>query len=334
MIFSKQHLKFLVAGISTLIVAISCSNHGQYRTIDGFTQGTTYHIVYSSDGDSLNALVDSILYNVDYSLSVYNDSSIITAVNQNREVVIDTLFVNVFNRSVEIWKESEGAFDISAAPLFEVWGFGKGERKKVTDNMIDSIMPFVGMDKVILDNDRVVKKDSRLSLNVNAIAQGYTADVIAAEFDRRGVKNYLVEIGGEIFTKGVNHSGEKWSVGIDKPEEGNMIQGAQLQTVLLLSGRGLATSGNYRKFVEEDGLKYSHTINPATGKPVKHNLLSATVIARDAMTADAYATWFMVIGLERAKEIIESRSDIDALLIYDNGGKFEQFISKGIEIKR
>jgi len=197
---------------------------------------------------------------------------------------------------------------------------------------LNSIRAFVGMDKISLDNGRVIKTDSRVSLNVNAIAQGYTADVIADEFDRRGIKNYLVEVGGEIFCKGVNHSGKKWSVGIDKPVEGNMIQGADLHTVLILSGRGLATSGNYRKFIEEDGLKYSHTINPATGKPVKHNLLSATVLARDAMSADAYATWFMVVGLERAIEIIESRSDIDALLIYDKEGKFEQYISKGVEI--
>lgn len=332
MIFSKQNLKFLVTGLSILMATASCNRPNHYRTIDGFTQGTTYHIVYSYTGDSLDAVVDSILLNVDNSLSVYNDSSIITAVNNNMDVLPDTLFINVFNRSVEIWKESEGAFDISAAPMFEVWGFGKGEKRDVTSTLIDSIKAFVGMDKVSLENGRIIKADSRVSLNVNAIAQGYTADVIAYEFDRLGIDNYLIEVGGEIFCKGVNHSGKKWSVGIDKPVEGNMIQGADLQTVLLLSGRGLATSGNYRKFIEEDGLKYSHTINPATGKPVKHNLLSATVIAGDAMSADAYATWFMVVGLERAIEIIESRSDIDALLIYDKDGKFEQYTSKGVEI--
>jgi len=333
MIISKYPLKFFLIGVSIAILAVSCNKVEDYSTIDGFTQGTTYHIVYSNKGDTLNHIVDSLLLKVDNSLSVYNDSSLITAVNQNKNVLVDNLFERVFNRSVEIWRESEGAFDISAAPMFEVWGFGKGERKNVTDKMLDSIRRFVGMDKLSIENSKVIKSDSRVSINVNAIAQGYTADVIALEFDRIGVENYLVEIGGEIYCKGVNPKGKKWSVGIDKPEEGNMIQGAEVQAVLLLSNRGLATSGNYRKFIEEDGLKYSHTINPSTGKPVKHNLLSATVIAQDAMTADAYATWFMVVGFERAKEIVESRDDIDALLIYDKIGKFEQYISKGLEIK-
>lgn len=334
MIFSKQNLTIFMLVVSTAIVAVSCNGVSNYRTIDGFTQGTTFHIVYSGKGDSLNSAVDSILLKIDNSLSVYNDSSLITAVNQNLDVYVDTLFENVFKRSVDIWRESDGAFDISAAPYFEVWGFGKGEKREVTPQMIDSIKAFVGMDKVALSEGKVVKSDNRLTLNVNAIAQGYTADVIAYEFDRRGIDNYLVEVGGEIFCKGVNPSGKRWSVGIDRPEEGNMIQGGDIQTVILLSGRGLATSGNYRKFIEENGVKYSHTINPATGRPVKHNLLSATVIASDAMTADAYATWFMVVGLDRAVEIIESRDDIDALLIYDKDGEFKLYQSKGLEINK
>ena len=316
MIFSKQNLTIFMLVVSTAIVAVSCNGVSNYRTIDGFTQGTTFHIVYSGSGDSLNSAVDSILLKIDNSLSVYNDSSLITAVNKNLDVYVDTLFENVFKRSVDIWRESDGAFDISAAPYF------------------DSIKAFVGMDKVALSEGKVVKSDNRLTLNVNAIAQGYTADVIAYEFDRRGIDNYLVEVGGEIFCKGVNPSGKRWSVGIDRPEEGNMIQGGDIQTVILLSGRGLATSGNYRKFIEENGVKYSHTINPATGRPVKHNLLSATVIASDAMTADAYATWFMVVGLDRAVEIIESRDDIDALLIYDKDGEFKLYQSKGLEINK
>ena len=334
MIFSKQNLTIFLLVVSTTIAAVSCNDVSNYRTIDGFTQGTTFHIVYSGSGDSLNSAVDSILLKIDNSLSVYDDSSLITAVNQNLDVYVDTLFENVFKRSVDIWRESDGAFDISAAPYFEVWGFGKGEKREVTPQMIDSIKAFVGMDKVALSEGKVVKSDNRLTLNVNAIAQGYTADVIAYEFDRRGIDNYLVEVGGEIFCKGVNPSGKRWSVGIDRPEEGNMIQGGDIQTVILLSGRGLATSGNYRKFIEENGVKYSHTINPATGRPVKHNLLSATVIASDAMTADAYATWFMVVGLDRAVEIIESRDDIDALLIYDKDGEFKLYQSKGLEINK
>ena len=315
-------------------ICTSCSSRQDYKTIDGFTQGTTYHIVYQQPGaDSLNAMIDSILLAVDNSLSVYNDSSLISRINRNEEVLADTLFVNVFNRSREIWELSKGSFDISAAPYFEVWGFGAGEKRDVTQLMIDSIRQFVGMDKVSLDSGRVVKSDPRVSLNVNAIAQGYTADVIAYAFDRLGIKNYLVEVGGEIFSRGVNARGNEWTVGLDKPVEGNMIQGEELQEIITLSGRGLATSGNYRKFIEENGQKYSHTIDPGTGYPVKQSLLSATVIAPDAMTADAYATWFMVVGLEKAKEVLAASPGIDAYLVYDKDGKFEVFYTDGIKIK-
>jgi thiamine biosynthesis lipoprotein len=266
----------------------SCKQKQEYKTIDGFTQGTTYHIVYEQPGkDTLNALVDSLLLSIDNSLSVYNDSSLISRINRNESVMPDTLFINVFNRSREIWDLSSGSFDISAAPFFEVWGFGAGEKRDVTQKMVDSIRQFVGMDKISLAEGKIVKSDPRVSLNVNAIAQGYTADVIAYAFDRLGIDNYLVEVGGEIFCKGVNAKGLEWSVGLDKPVEGNMIQGGELQEVISLSGRGLATSGNYRKFIEENGQKYSHTIDPKTGFPVKQSLLSATVVAADAMTADA-----------------------------------------------
>jgi len=334
MIFSKQTPAIIAICLFLAATFSSCNRGSEYRTIDGFTQGTTYHIAYSYEGDSLDKVVDSLLQMVDNSLSVYNESSLISAINSNRDLKTDTLFENVFNRSFQIWLESEGSFDISAAPLFEAWGFGKGKKVDADQRVIDSVMAFVGMDKVKIERGYVVKSDPRVSLNLNAIAQGYTADVISADFERRGVKNYLIEVGGEIYCKGVNPKGDKWSVGIDKPEDGNMIQGADIQVVLLLSERGLATSGNYRKFVEVEGKRFSHTINPSTGMPVKHNLLSATVVASDAMTADAYATWFMVVGLEKAIEIIESRDDIDALLIYDKDGKFENYISKGLEIKK
>ena len=316
------------------LLTSSCKQKQEYKTIDGFTQGTTYHIVYEQPGkDTLNALVDSLLLSIDNSLSVYNDSSLISRINRNESVMPDTLFINVFSRSREIWDLSSGSFDISAAPFFEVWGFGAGEKRDVTQKMVDSIRQFVGMDKISLAEGKIVKSDPRVSLNVNAIAQGYTADVIAYAFDRLGIDNYLVEVGGEIFCKGVNAKGLEWSVGLDKPVEGNMIQGGELQEVIYLSGKGLATSGNYRKFIEENGQKYSHTIDPRTGFPVKQSLLSATVVAADAMTADAYATWFMVVGLEKAKEILANTPSVDAYLVYDNEGKFEVYYTKGINIK-
>jgi len=309
-----------------------CTKKVEYRTIDGFTQGTTYHIAYSADiPDSLNAVVDKILTDIDNSLSVYNDSSVISNVNRGVDIPLDSLFIEVFNKSVEIYNISKGAFDISGAPMFDVWGFGFKNREKVTQDDIDSIKQFVGMDKVRIENGKVVKSDSRLTLNANAIAQGYTSDVIAGAFDKLGIMNYMIEVGGEIFCKGHNSKGTEWSVGIDKPIEGNVIPGEDLQEILSLSGKGLATSGNYRKFYEEDGKKYAHTIDPRTGYPVTHSLLSATVVANDAMTADALATYFMVVGLDEAKAYLDSNPDVDAYLVYSESGKFQVYKTDGIK---
>ncbi len=322
----------IVALLSLLLLISGCGNKLKYKTIDGFTQGTTYHIVYSTDSpDSLNGVVDKALADIDNSLSVYNDSSIISKINRGEDISPDSLFIVVFNRSAEIYKISKGAFDISGAPMFDVWGFGFKNKEKVNQSDIDSIKQFVGMDKVKIENGKVVKADPRLSLNANAIAQGYTSDVIAREFDKLGIMNYMIEVGGEIFCKGQNSKGTEWSVGIDKPIEGNVIPGEELQEILSLSGKGLATSGNYRKFYEEDGKKYAHTIDPRTGYPVTHSLLSATVIAVDAMTADALATYFMVVGLDEAKAYLAANSDVDAYLVYTEGEKFQVYKTSGIK---
>ncbi len=323
----------IVALSSLLLLVAGCGNKVEYKTIDGFTQGTTYHIVYSTDvPDSLDNVVKKVLTDIDNSLSVYNDSSVISKVNRGENVTLDSLFVEVFNRSVDIYSITKGAFDISGAPMFDVWGFGFKDKEKVSQSDIDSIRQFVGMDKVRIENGKVIKADPRLSLNANAIAQGYTSDVIARKFDKLGIMNYMIEVGGEIFCKGVNSKGTEWSVGIDKPIDGNVIPGQDLQEILSLSGKGLATSGNYRKFYEEDGKKYAHTIDPRTGYPVTHSLLSATVVAHDAMTADALATYFMVVGLDEAKAYLVSNPDIDAYLVYSESEKFQVYKTGGIKI--
>jgi len=315
------------------MISGGCTKEMEYKTIDGFAQGTTFHIAYSPDiPDSLESFVNEILNRIDTSLSVYNDSSIISKLNRGESVEMDSLFINVFNRSKEIYEISNGAFDISGAPLFDAWGFGFKNRIHVTQRDIDSILTFVGMDKVKIENGVLVKRDKRLSLNANAIAQGYSSDVIAGEFGKLGIKNYLIEVGGEIYCKGVNSKGKNWTIGIDKPIDGNMIKGENLQDILSLTGKGLATSGNYRKFYEEGGEKYSHTIDPKTGYPVKHSLLSATVIADDAMTADALATFFMVVGLDKTKEFLGKNTGIDAYLVYADGEKFKVYKTKGVNI--
>ncbi|MDP3436346.1 MAG: FAD:protein FMN transferase [Bacteroidales bacterium] len=328
-------IKFINCALLLLSGSIitSCSK-AEYRMIDGFTQGTTYHIAHSDDiGVALDSLVETILRDVDFSLSVYNKESLITQINNGEDITIDTLFRNVFNRSYEIYKLSGGLFDVSAAPLFNIWGFGFKNKMTITQERVDSALQLTGMDKIAIVNSNVIKTIPNVTLNFNAIAQGYTADVIASEFEKLGIKNYLIEVGGEIFCKGANPKGKKWSVGIDRPVDGNMIQGEDLQDILLLSGGGLATSGNYRKFYEEDGQKYSHTINPLTGYPAKESILSATVTAPDAMTADAYATWFMVAGIEKAIKIIESDPTIEGYLVYSQGETIKVYKSSGIIIR-
>jgi thiamine biosynthesis lipoprotein len=331
----KRKISYLLLMTASLFYLSGCTQSSEYKVIDGFTQGTTYHIVYDyNQKDSLNFLVDSLLAEIDTSMSVYNPLSLVSKINNGTDSLADSLFIKVFNKSVQINKISEGAFDISGAPLFEAWGFGAKDKKEVTPKMVDSILQFVGMDKVWLEGNKVVKSDKRVSLNFNAIAQGFTSDVIAAEFDKRGIENYLIEVGGEIYCKGKNASGNIWSVGIDKPEEGNIIPGESVEAVILLSSnKGLATSGNYRKFIEENGEKYSHTIDPRTGYPIKNTLLSATVIASEAMTADALATFFMVVGMDKTKEYLAAHPEIDAFLVYSENGKFAIFKTSGVTLK-
>lgn len=325
---SKFSLLFLL-----LLLFTSCSKK-EYLMSDGFAQGTTYHIIYSNDvGYPLDSLIASLLTDIDNSLSVYNKESLISKINRGEESKPDSLIKNVYERSIEIYNISDGLFDVSASPLFNIWGFGFSNRSIITKEVIDSALTLTGMEKIKLVDGHFVKDVPEITLNFNAIAKGYSSDVIANAFNKLGIENYLIEIGGEIVCKGVNSRGKKWSIGIDKPEEGNIIQGAHIQDIIFLSNRGVATSGNYRKFYEKDGKIYSHTINPKTGYPVRHNLLSATIIAKDAMTADAYATWFMVAGLEKAIEVLEKNSDIEGYLIYTLDGEYKVYHSAGVEIK-
>jgi len=326
-------LNFSLLLIIPFMVLSGCKKI-EYLTTDGFTQGTTYHIVYSDDvGLPLDSVVVGILSKIDASLSVYNPNSLISRINSGEELVADVFLTEVFDKSLEINRLSGGSFDVSASPLFNIWGFGFGKKESVTKEKVDSALALTGMDKIILEQGVFSLAQKGVSMNFNAIAQGYTSDVIAREFDKLGVANYLIEVGGEIMCKGKNNKGKQWSVGIDKPIEGNIIQGADIQDVILLSGGGLATSGNYRKFYEENGEVYSHTIDPKTGYPVRHNLLSATIIAKDAMTADAYATWFMVAGLEKAIEVLESDNSVEGYLVYAQGDEYRVYKSEGIIVR-
>ena len=298
--------------------------------MDGFTQGTTYHIVYKqpySLGLFLNRNIhdyqdeiDSILMEFDMSLSSYIPESVISRINNNdKDVKVDSLFSRVFYKAKEVNEISDGAFDITVGPLVNAWGFGAELREKIDSALIDSLIQFVGMDKVRIENERVIKSDPGVKLDVNAIAQGYSVDIVSGFLSDKGIKNYLVEIGGEIRAAGTKKKKTLWKVGVDKPYDYNFIPGQDLQVILTLKDNCLATSGNYRKFFEENGVKYSHSIDPKTGYPVRHNLLSVTVTAPDCMSADAFATAFMIMGMEKSMKFVKKLDRIEAYFIYSDG---------------
>ena len=302
-----------------------------YYTINGLIFGTVYNITYQYDGD-LKVEIDEELKRIDGSLSPFNDTATITRINRNEDIVPDTFFTNVFHRSMEISEETDGAFDITVAPLANAWGFGFKKGAFPDSTMIDSLLDITGYTKVALSNEgKVVKQDKRMMLSCSAVAKGYAVDVIAQFLAKKGIKNFMVEIGGEIVAQGENPKKDLWRIGINKPVDDLSIN-QELQTVLSVTGVGIATSGNYRNFYYKDGKKYAHTIDPRTGYPVQHNILSATVIAKDCMSADAYATAFMVMGLEEAERFANAHPDIDACFIYtDENGKLQTYYTKGME---
>lgn len=340
----KNAAKALLACIIALCIA-SCTKKGSnYAILDGFAQGGTYHLVYQMPANleqaSLPDTLSKCFSRIDKSLSGYDSTSLVSQINRGENPPLDSLFIECFNLSKDIYEATGGAFDISGAPLFDIWGFGFREKVQITPQMIDSIRQFVGMDKLSITYDSASnahflhKADTRMKVNFNAIAQGYSCDYIAAKLEQMGITDYLLEIGGEIICKGKNSKGKEWSIAIDKPIDGNFLPGNDIQTIIELTDAGLVTSGNYRKFYIENGEKYSHTIDPATGYPVKHNLLSATVMAHTAAEADAYATYMMVIGLEKAKEFLEQNPQMEALLVYGEGEGLKVFSTGGVHQRK
>jgi len=326
-------IKYIPVLVLVILVSSCKPDGGEYYSIQGFTQGTTYRITYQHPTENdLQSRVDSLLKAFDSSLSTYDSTSIISSINRNRDhVKTDTLFRTVFRESGRVYQLTGGTFDITLGPVIDAWGFGPGEKLEVDSAMVDSLLQYVGMDKVALTGDSVYKSHPAVKLNVNAIAQGFSVDVVALYLEELGCKNYMVEIGGEIRTLGVNQRGEFWRIGVDRPEFGNMVPGQQLQVILSLHNRSLATSGNYRKFYEKDGKRITHSIDPATGYPKETNLLSVSVLSDKCMTADAYATACMVLGLEKAKAFIEGLKKTDAYFIFgDDQGTYQVWYTEGL----
>ena len=327
-------MKFIGFVLAIFILAACQTKKSEYLKISGFAQGTTYNITYeNSRGEDYANDIDSILKSFDKSLSIYDSTSIISRINNDDPTVeADDWFVNVFNKSAEVSTISEGAFDITVGPVVNVWGFGSGPLAKHDTAYIDSLLQYVGMDKVKLEGRKVIKKYPGVKIDVNAIAQGYSVDVVCDFFKSKGIKNYLVEIGGEVRGKGTNAKNKYWHIGIDKPSDGNMDPGKELQAIIELNNKSLTTAGNYRKFFVENGVKYGHTIDPKTGFPARNTLLSASVICDDAMTADAYDTAFMVMGLEKSKELLKKLPGIEVYFVYSQpNGEYGVFYSEGLK---
>ena len=302
-----------------------------FRTNEGMVFGTIYKITYQHNDDLQND-IKAAMMEVDNSLSPYNPSSIITRINHNEDTVLNEHFVHVFNLAQQISSETEGAFDITVAPLVNAWGFGFKHSIDIEPSVIDSLRQFVGYQKIKLEDGKIIKEDERTMLDCSAIAKGYGVDRVARLLDQKGVKNYMVDIGGEVVLKGKNPRMKNWRIGINKPVEDSLSVNQELQTILEVSDVGMATSGNYRKFYYKDGKRYAHTIDPRIGTPVQHNILSATVIAKDCTSADAYATAFMVMGLEKAKAFCEAHPELHAYFICDGEGEsYEIFATPGME---
>lgn len=318
-------------GLMLILFFTSCHQGNKSNWFYFHDQGEIFATGYSIKYAFSHSLKDEIeeeLHRFDLSLNPFLENSIISKVNRNEPVELDTLFINVFHKSKELSRRSDGKFDITVSPLINAWGFGFQNMDSITPEIVDSLKEFVGYEKISIDDQgNIVKSDPRVEINTSAIAKGYACDIIANLLDRYGIEHYMVYIGGEVVAKGVNDKDECWRIGIDKPidDETGMIH--DLQVIISLCDKSIATSGNYRNFYIKDGKKYAHTIDPVTGYPSQQDILGATVIADDCMTADAYATAFMVMGLQESIKLAREIPGLHYYFIYekeDGGYDIEQ----------
>lgn len=322
----------------TLIVTLfsACTQQQKIEPVKllGETQGTYYAITYfDTERRDFQTEIDSILRDFDLSVSLWVPNSIISRINNNDTTVIpDEYFIDNFALSQEIAITTNGSFDCTVAPLVKAWGFGFDETKHVDKQIIDSILEFVGYQKVTLSGGKIRKEDQRTSIDFNAIAQGYSVDIIGKYLESKEIQNYLVDIGGEVKAKGQKPDGSDWMVGIERPAASKNSE-RTLKAIVRLKNKSIATSGSYRQYYEENGMRYSHTIDPRSGYPVEHTLLSVSVMTDNTAIADAYATAFMVMGFEKAREYVENQKNMDALFLYsDNSGVVNSYLTNGFRL--
>lgn len=347
----KPYILFLCS-----ICFFSCGDQTKEQVFYGEAQGTTYTIkLYSQDNINYSTAIDSILRYIDQSLSLYIDNSTISRVNQKDTFIgTDFYFQQVFLKSQEVYQATQGAFDPTVLSLVKGWGFGKNKTPSIDSYRVDSLLKLVNFKGISMRLDHQLqlhqtlkrycdsaqiktkylleKSEPNIQLDFNAIAQGFTVDIISNFLNNSGVKNYMIELGGEVFASGKKPNNVLWKIGIDKPIDNP--EKRELQAIVVLENKAMATSGNYRQFYIKDGVKYAHTIDPKTGYPVTHSLLSATVLANECAFADAYATAFMVMGVEKSKQFLKEnpKLGLEALLIYANeAGSWETFTTNGMK---
>lgn len=315
----KRFLPLLFAIAFSVTACNVSKKEPQLVNIRGVVFGTYYSISYYEEGGTIfQEEIDSLFNVFNQSMSYYVPQSVISRVNNNETQEVDEFFRVVYERSVEIYEESEGAFDPTVSPLVNAWGFGFLKREEMTSKKIDSLQLLTGLHRTRLEGKLIIKDDPRIQFDFNAIAKGYAADVVGKFLETKGITTYLVEIGGDLVARGLKPNGTPWRIGLEKPAS-EFDDPQDWDYYVELHDRAVATSGNYRRYYEEGGQRFSHTIDPFTGYPVTHNLLSVSVFAKDGITSDAFATAFMVMGFEKAKALVESHPEMDAFFIFSTG---------------
>ncbi len=327
--WESKHRMYALLLVLLYGMASGCKK-SQFYYAKGEVYGTYYSVSYDYT-DDLNTEIKQQMDRVDRSLSMYNKNSVIAKLNRGESDAVDELFERMFSTATRVSKISGGAFDITVAPLVNAWGFGYKEAVFPSQQQIDSLLQFVGMDKLRIVNGRLVKSTDKTEMDASAIAKGLGVDVVAEYLESKGIDNYLVEIGGEVRVKGYNHLKQAWRIGIEKPVEDAAQQEREYKFVVHMTKGALATSGNYRKFYYHEGKRYGHTIDPRTGYPIQTEILSASVYAKNCMEADAFATVFMVSGLEASKKIVAQNKDVEVCFIYEEQGVLTDWMSEGFK---
>jgi thiamine biosynthesis lipoprotein len=317
-------------GYFLIILSFCRVIHAQEEAIylEGNAQGTTYHIQYfDSKNRNLQKEIERLLKRFDASVSTYQSTSLISKINHNEKYGrTDDYFNACFLKAMEIWKLTDGAFDPTVYPLVNAWGFGPEKKNKLEQAKIDSLLTFVGFEKITLSHGKITKSDPRVSLDFNAFAQGYSVDLVSDLLLSKGITSFVVEIGGEVYAHG-QRDGLPWYIGLEQPVE-NKTNVNPLNVIFQIENIGVATSGNYRKFTVENGVKIAHHIDPKTGNPTSNQLLSASIFTDKCISSDALATAILVMGLEKAKEFLSAHTEIQAYLIYsDEDGKYQVYIT-------